>query len=701
MKQKHVLLLSAIALLALSACNNASKSSSNKSQQPVDKHPFDNIPGPVVEPEVNLTDAMTPNMEISFNDVEDNCMINPKAKTYIDAMEEQEKTLDRPYHFSSLYGPDDYKTLAAASDKGDGTTYKAEETGGVDVCQILSRNDYDNDCKNYPIQLKFADNGLSSNAKVKFWSTEDNSDMREVKVTVSGGVATASLDNLYRAKKYRVQVVDGDQVSQGFEFKTGDYPRTITMGGVHNVRDIGGFMTSYGVRTNQGLMYRGYYIDDKSGGHGVNYSAEVQRVQEEVMKIGLEIDLQKASETNGRTASALNSDVTPCDYKCRTLISYENFLGQESYQNLPEVFHDVANSDNKHIYFHCWGGADRTGMLAFFINALCGVSYTDLIEDFELTTQTNNKRCHMHNSSSAHYAKFMNAFLNQWEGFDPNKTVNENIENWLLEVPEDKDGNKVDPQDIERIREIMLPGYAEGKLNADTLIPSYGDDDGTIYGYRASGDWEIDEAELAHFKSADKDPNVICEYHRIGNNKDCELCNEGKEDQGGDNGDNDNDFTQVISHVWDVTSTKTNSDGKSFEQLKDASKGKVGLRMKQSDISSTSEATFSDGKLPSDGKTVTYQFTAPKAGVYQLVMNGRVGDASYKLSQRGITIKLNGVEVPIDGADRDGGLVGTGDNDFVMCPSITLTGNEDTLTVACKNYRIAFNQSAYLVLAEH
>ena len=710
MKNKSFFLISAVALLALSACggsgNNNKGNSNSSSQGPVDKHPFDNIPEQVVEPEVTLSDVSTPNMEIAFNEVEDTCMINPKAKTYIDAMEEQEKTLDRPYHFSSLYGPDDYASMAAASDKGDGTTYADKETGGVDVCQILSRNDYGNDCKNYPIQLTFADNGLSSNAKVRFWSTEDAGDMREASVSISGGVASASLENLYRARKYRVQVVDGDQVSQSYEFKTGDYPRTITMGGVHNVRDIGGYMTSYGVRTNQGLMYRGYYIDDKSGGHGVNYSAEVQRVQEEVMKIGLELDLQKSSETNGRTASALNSEATPCDYKCRTLISYENFLGEESYKNLPEVIHDVANSDQKHIYFHCWGGADRTGMLAFFINALCGVSYTDLIEDFELTTQTNNKRCHMHNSSSAHYPKFMNAFLNQWEGFDPAKTVNQNIEKWLLEVPEDAEGNKVQEEDIERIREIMLPGYAEGKLKADTLIPSYGDDDGTIFGYRASGSWETDEKELAHFKYADKDPEIICDYHRIGNKnfKNCELCNEdqGGEDQGGDSGEDDNnDFTQVKSHVWTVSKTENNSDGKSYEQLNDAAKGKVGVRILQKDISSSSEASFSDGKLPTDGKSVTYQIKAPKAGTYQMVMNGRVSDASYKLGERGITIKLNGTEVAIDGDARDGGLVGTGDNDFVMCPSINLTGNEDTITVACKYYRIAFNQSAYLVFAEH
>ena len=453
--------------------------------------------------EVVLSNVSTPNMEISFDDITDTCMINQKAKTYIDAMEEQEKTLDKPYHFSSLYGPDDYARIAIAADKGDGVTYAAADTGGVDVCQILSKYDYSNDCKNYPIKLTWNDDGSFDDAKVKFWSTEDKSDLRETTVSVSGGKVTASLENLYRARKYRVQVVNGNQVSQGYEFTTGDYPRTITMGGVHNVRDIGGFMTSYGVRTNQGLIYRGYYIDDKSGGHGINYSDAVQKVQEEVMHIGYEIDLQSTSETNGRTASALNSNVTPCDYKCLTLVSYENFLKQNSYKNLPEIFSIIANADNNHVYFHCWGGADRTGMLAFFINAICGVSYTDLIEDFELTTQTNNKRCHMHNSSSAHYPKFMDAFINgyfdngiTWNGFDPSATVNENCEKWLLDVAH------VDAADIERIREIMLPGYSSGNLDAHTLIPSY--TASSSKNYDAQGHWD----------AAIENSNVRCNYAR-------------------------------------------------------------------------------------------------------------------------------------------------------------------------------------------
>ena len=687
MKNKSFLMLSVATLLALGACNSGNNG--KKESQPIQPSEEQGY----VDPEVDLNDVSEPTMELDFEDIEDTCMINPKAKTYIDAMEEQEKTLDRPYHFSSLYGPDDYKKIAAASDKGDGTTYAAEDTGGIDVCQILNRNDYSNDCKNYPIQLKWTDDGTFGNATVKFWSEEDQSDIRETGVSVKDGKVVAELANLYRARKYRVQVFNDGDVSQGFEFTTGDYPRTITMGGVHNVRDIGGYVTSYGVRTNQGLMYRGYYIDDKSGGHGVNYSAEVQAVQEEVMKIGYEIDLQKSSETNGRTASALNSDVTPCDYICRTLVSYENFLKKDSYQNLPEVMHIMAQSDEKHTYFHCWGGADRTGMLAFFINAICGVSYTDLMEDFELTTQTNNKRCHMHNSSSAHYPKFMDAFINgytdsgvTWDGFDPDATVNENCEKWLLEVP------GVAEEDIERIREIMLPGYADGELQKDKLIPTY----------TAEDNWESDE--LAGWQPAKENANVKCNWHRH-DGKPCSICGHGGEQPqpGSSQAAAEDDFKEVISHVWTVSKKENNSDGKEYEQLNDAAKGKVGVRILFNNYSSDSTATVSDGKLgPVNDSSVylVYRIKAPKAGVYQLVMNGRVSDDTKTLNERHLKVNVNGTDADIEG-DRTAGLNGTGDNDFVAAPSVTLTGNEDVIKISCPDYRIAFNLSSSLVFQEH
>ena len=692
MKKSNFFVLLAAASLILGACG---QNQDKKSSIPEGSSGEPEQSG-YVDPEVDLDDVETANVDIAFNEVEDTCMINPKAKTYIDAMEEQEKTLDKPYHFSSLYGPDDYAKLAAASDKGDGTTYAAEDTGGVDVCQILNRNDYGNDCKNYPIKLTWEDDGsFGDDAVVKFWSTEDQSDLRETKASFKDGVGSAELANLFRARKYRVQITDGSNASQGFEFTTGDYPRTITMGGVHNVRDIGGFVTSYGVRTNQGLMYRGYYIDDKSGGHGVNYSAEVQAVQEEVMQIGYEIDLQKSSETNGRTVSALNSDVTPCDYKCLTLVSYENFLKEDSYKNLKEVMHIMAQSDEKHTYFHCWGGADRTGMLDFFINAILGVSYTDLIEEFELTTQTNNKRCHMHNSSSAHYAKFMDAFINgngiNWKNFDPEKTVNENCYNWLIEVPE------VDPEDIERIREIMLPGYADGELDEKKLIPTY----------TAEEEWQSDE--LSGWQVAKEDANVKCNWHRHKGTP-CSVCGHGGEDvppqPSSSEPSGEADYTLPIGgRVWTESAPQNNSDGKPYIQLSDASSGKVGVKILFSNFSPDSTATVSSGKINPQNDTsvsLVYRIKAPKAGAYQLVMNGRVSNSGLgmTLSERAFKVTLNGASVDIENTQTNV-LTADGDNDFVAAPTINLTGNEDVVTIACPNYRIVFTDGSFLTFIEH
>ena len=687
MKKNTFFVLVAASLLALGACNQNNKPQSSNVEPASNPGGDSSIPDDSGN-EIKLNDLEDPTIDLDFDEIEDTCMINQKAKTYIDAMEEQEKTLDRPYHFSSLYGPDDYAKIAAAADKGDGTTYSAADTGGVDVCQILRNSDDSGYCKNYPIKLTWDDDGsdYEEGAVVKFWSTEDASDVREAPIKAgSDDKLYAELPNLFRATKYRAQVFTADEeVSQGFEFVTGDYPRTISFGGIKNVRDIGGFMTSYGVRTNQGLMYRGYYIDDGNpSSHGKNYNEETQRVQEEVLKVSVELDLQKASETGNRTKSAIDSEDIPVEYKCLTLVSYENFLKQDSYKNLPEVMHYLANADERHVYFHCWGGADRTGMLDFFVNAILGVSYTDLIEEFELTTQTNNKRCHMHNSSSAHYPKFMNAFLNgytegnvTWKA-DPDKTVNENCEQWMIDVA------GVDPDDIERIREIMLPGYADGNLDVNKLIPTY----------TPSGEWQKDD--LAHWKVAAEDPNVKCNWGRH-TGTECTVC----AGEGGEQGDsgNDTDVNEILTRVWTKTADKTNSDGKAFEQIKDNSKNKVGVRIVTKNISAG--AFDSDNKIPADG-SVTYKITAPKAGDYQMIMCGRVSDASYQLSQRGISISLNGSPVTIDFGTRNGGLNGTGDNEFVICPTIHLTGQEDTIVVVCKYYRIAFAQDAWVTFAEH
>ena len=478
MKNKSFLLIFAAAFLALGACG--SKGSGNQSQgnsedsnqestQPISYSTWS-------DPDVELPDDQPANIQIAFNEVSDNCMVAPKIKAYVDAMKEQEVTLEKPYHFSTLYGPD-YAHNAAGSDKGDGTTYAPEDTGGVDVCQMLNRNDYSNKTENYPIQLTWSNGDVSfQSAKLKYWSEPDKSDLKEL--DLGANATSASLANLYRATKYKVQLVTDDgKASQGFEFKTGDYPRTISMGGIGNVRDVGGYPTSYGVRTKQGLIYRGMEIIDVSiSGHSVNYKAEVEEANQKYMNIGHEIDLKGDDSFNAGNYSCLKQadGTTPIKFSHLQVVAYDGFLTSDvSLGHLPEIFKILAKADEDKVYFHCWGGADRTGMVAFFLNAILGVSYTDLIEDFEITTETNNKRCHMHNSQNAHMPKFLNLFVTGQtftrDGqeytytYDAEQTLRKNADNLLIAMG-------VEEQTLEKIRGIMLPGYAEGKLTENEMV---------------------------------------------------------------------------------------------------------------------------------------------------------------------------------------------------------------------------------------
>ena len=497
MKQKHVLLLSAILTLCLTACNNNQPSSKNQ-----DKSADGGNSAPSSEPA--QTPFVEPTMELEFQSIEDNCMVPSYVKDYVDQMHEQEAKITYPHRVSNLNCNMDWQTAANQSDHADGTVYDDDHSGGVDVCQILNRN---MKYENKPIELKWDTD--CSDGKVAFWSKQDKSDLREVFVESDG--VSAKLPNLFRNTKYYYQVIDGDQASQMKNFVTGDYTRMITAGDISNMRDMGGYMTSYGVRTNQGLIYRGGEMaveafTDGANRHSKNWSDAVQEVQKDVLNIGLELDLRTKSGSGNMTESPLEFDGDwgfPDAYPNKTdnnangraqyvrsainsfdgLLTDPNRSGESDNANrnlVKEIFEYLANADQQHVYFHCWGGADRTGVTGFLLNAILGVSYTDAIIDFELTTLTNNARCHMHNSSSAHMPKFLNLFVGydsatKQEGvksisfvngdytYDPEKTLNQNATALLLCMG-------VEEETIEQIRSIMLPGYAEGKLEENEMI---------------------------------------------------------------------------------------------------------------------------------------------------------------------------------------------------------------------------------------
>ena len=487
MKCKKFLMLSAVLALSLCACKgngeNGGKSSESKQ-----------------------TPDVAPTMNLKFDELtdEDTACVPSYVKAYIDAMKEQETRISHPDRVDRLFCEMTWEQASKLSDKGDGATYSSSQKGGVDVCEMLSRSQ---SYENKPVELKWEKEDKDfSDAKVVFWSKLDKSDKREVAVDASGEKASAKLPNLFINTAYYYQVVKGEEASQMGDFVTGDYSRMITMGKISNVRDMGGHTTSYGVQTNQGLIYRGGEIAPKAfsdGGnsHSANWTGKdaeaAQKVQEEVLNIGLELDLRTKSGSGSMTKSELNwqgewkqenknpslasvAEAGNVDGKAQyvrcSINSYDSFITDQNRKSeadnanrdlVVEIFDYLANADKQHVFFHCWGGADRTGVTGFLLNAICGVSYTDAIIDFELTTLTNNKRCHMHNSQNAHFPKFLNLFTSSYEferngekftyTFEEDKTLRHNADNLLIAMG-------VKQETLEKIRGIMLPGYAEGKL---------------------------------------------------------------------------------------------------------------------------------------------------------------------------------------------------------------------------------------------
>ena len=169
------------------------------------------------------------------------------------------------------------------------------------------------------------------------------------------------------------------------------------------------------------------------------------------------------------------------------------------------------------------------------------------------------------------------------------------------------------------------------------------------------------------------------------------------------------DYTQVIAHTWQEGTPATNADGKEYIPLTDAAANKVGVKIKITDYTigtgaPENTALDSQGKIgPGNDHTaaIAYKVKAAKAGDYQMVMTAKSSSGQGEgktLGERYVTVKLNGAAVDID--DSRAPLTTTM-AEFVVAPTIHLTGNEDTIEITGADYRPVFELNSYVVFAEH
>ena len=169
--------------------------------------------------------------------------------------------------------------------------------------------------------------------------------------------------------------------SPAASFRTADeIPRWIFVGGVSNVRDMGGWRTKDGRRVRQGLVYRG----GEMGGH-MTATAEGLRFLEHELKLRSLLDLRGSGELQADPNHG--SALSPAVQWFNTPLAGYAPCSEDVYKTqYAKAFRICMNEANLPLYTHCWGGADRTGTLIFLLNAALGVPEDDLLLDYELTS---------------------------------------------------------------------------------------------------------------------------------------------------------------------------------------------------------------------------------------------------------------------------------------------------------------------------
>ncbi len=232
-----------------------------------------------------------------------------------------------------------------------------------------------------PYTLSFADNEAFANA---YEHTVSATTCNNVGFFIPG-----------KTYYWKVTSADG-QRSKVDTFKVKDaLVRTISAGSMRNVRDMGGWSVGNGKRVAYGKLYRG--DDPNLGAHGNETTLKVMRylgihgeidvrlndsntqnflgADKPFLRAGLKYFSQNIPGTTVGTWAESNGDF-PIPL---TTIS----------ENIGKIFKFLADESNYPVYLHCTWGKDRTGTICYIIGGLLGMSYEDLMCDYELSSFAN------------------------------------------------------------------------------------------------------------------------------------------------------------------------------------------------------------------------------------------------------------------------------------------------------------------------
>lgn len=320
------------------------------------------------------------------------------------------------------------------------SAYMQEDADAIG--SILDRYKVDADTRldrGLPVTISYDVSSLPAGCVVSscLIQLSESPDMSQaVSYTLSAGKKSIDIYHLYTATTYYYTITlslsDGNALSASSSFKTADTPRILTIGGVPNVRDIGGKVTADGRRIKQGLLYRGCELD---GAVCSEYTISDQGRQDMLTVLGIrtDMDLRNPAEVSG-SGEALGRNVQHTFYAAPAYLEAMESAGKAS---VKAIFTDLAKADRYPVYLHCTYGFDRTGTVCYILEALLGVPEEQLLREYNLSALYHGTE-----------GRSIDAFIASLQSY-PGSTMQRKAENYLLSAG-------VTDAQIDEIRSIFL-----------------------------------------------------------------------------------------------------------------------------------------------------------------------------------------------------------------------------------------------------
>ena len=246
-------------------------------------------------------------------------------------------------------------------------------------------------------------------------------------------------------------------------------PRVVYVPDVLNFRDIGGWDTSLvaGAKIKQGLYFRCAQLDGAPGSTTSCLDSAGKGLAA-LKELGIKCDIDMRDIGNqpnrGNGPSPANTASWPFTFVSAAVPSgseagrWEGANGTwmgtscniaEQYK---KIFNAIANCDNEPALLHCTYGADRTGIVSFFLEALLGMSQEDMTKDYLWTQFTKGRNVKISESEGAEFPQWISKTNAVTVQGNSNPSFADKMEAHL-------ESFGIAHNTLEHIREIFIPGY--------------------------------------------------------------------------------------------------------------------------------------------------------------------------------------------------------------------------------------------------